>query len=117
MIDKYVKDGKVAVLVTNQFGFGWYSENRSRPEMLFDPYIVALILQYRKLSDDEHHEQWYDLNTRIEEYAKVQYPGARLSGHWALDIVWVPEGEKFEIQEYDGNESLILERNERWIVA
>jgi hypothetical protein len=34
-----------------------------------------------------------------------------------LTVAWVPVGERFQIDEYDGAESIILEAEEVWIVA
>ena len=59
---KVIRNAKIAVLVSPGYGAGWYSWNKSHPECLFDPEVVA----------------------------------------------WV---------EYDGSETIVLESQEKWIVA
>ena len=41
-MDKYIRDGKVAVLIYREYGSGWYSSHHVK-EMLFDPTIVDMI--------------------------------------------------------------------------
>ena len=43
-MDKVVRDGKVAVLISQGFGAGWYSWN-SNEQLLFSPKIVEMVEQ------------------------------------------------------------------------
>ena len=80
-MEKVIRDGKVAVLVSHGFGAGWYSWNSEHQELLFHPKLV----------------EWVKENLGIDIYA---------GGSDGLTIHWLPIGTAFEIDEYDGSESL-----------
>lgn len=103
-MDKVIRNGNVAVLVSPEFGAGWYTWNQDIPELLFDPTIVDLVLN--KNADSE-----------IMAYATLKYPNAYLGGVYNVVIQWVPIGSKFRINEYDGYETLELEKDITWFVA
>lgn len=44
---KVIRNGKVAVLVSEGFGAGWYSWNREYKELLFHPKLVEMVEQGR----------------------------------------------------------------------
>lgn len=46
-MEKVIRDVKVAVLISQGFGAGWYSWH-SKQELLFHPKIVELVEQNRK---------------------------------------------------------------------
>lgn len=117
MTDKYIKDGKVAVIVSLGYGAGWGTWNWEYPDIVFDPVLVKMILEHQQLDKGGQSTQLDNFFNRVETYANEKYPGAYLGGAWGLDIEWVPEGEKFRIQEYDGAESIILASEEKWLVA
>lgn len=103
--EKVVRDGNVAVLVSPGFGAGWYTWNQQHPELVFDPIIVNMVL-----SKVHYHE--------IESYIEKKYGDDVYTGGASdLDVHWVPVGAKFRIDEYDGSESLILESDEKWMIA
>jgi hypothetical protein len=103
--EKVVRDGNVAVLVSPGFGAGWYTWNQKHPELVFDPIIVNMVL-----SKVHYHE--------IESYIEKKYGDDVYTGGASdLDVHWVPVGAKFRIDEYDGSESLILESDEKWMIA
>ena len=93
-MEKYKKDGMVAVLYTCSYGSGWYSCNKGNPDMVFDKDIVFAVL------DDDYEA--------AEKIAKQKYPECHLSGVSYLDVDWVPEGCAFRIDEYDGKEEVII---------
>ena len=102
---RVVRDGCVAVLYSPGYGAGWYSWHR-KEELLYDPTIVQLVLENRH--DD------------IEDYIFSKYPNeedAYIGGFEELIVEWVPLGEKFRIDEYDGAESVVLARHEDWLTA
>jgi len=101
---KLVRDGKVAVLVSSGFGAGWYSWHYNK-ELLFDPDIVKMLeLDWPRERVLAHCEKFYG-----EDF----YYG----GMEGLSIVWIPEGTKFRIDEYDGSERLVKLTDDEWIEA
>lgn len=102
---RVVRAGFVAVLYSPGYGAGWYSWHR-KEELLFDPNIVQMVLEDRK--DD------------IEDYVMAKYPNEDdpyMGGADDLQIEWVPLGEKFRIDEYDGAENVVLASRENWLTA
>ena len=93
-MEKVIRDGKVAVLVSHGFGAGWYSWNSEHQELLFHPKLVEMVEQKR---NEEIDDEWVKENLGIDIYA---------SGSDGLTIYWLPIGTAFEIDEYDGSESL-----------
>ena len=101
-MEKVIKDGKVAVLVSHGYGGGFYTWG-APVEAIFDPTLVDLI-ENDKIQD-------------AIDYVKKTYPDAYEGGVGTLDIEWIPEGSKFIINEYDGSESLQLMDDTNWITA
>lgn len=102
---KVIRNGKVAVLYSPDFGAGWYTWNVQYPDMLFDPYIVELVENSKKFSNS------------VIEYCKGKYPNAYLGGVDTLRIAWLDEGTDFTIEEYDGSEWVNIKENVKWIKA
>ena len=105
-MERVIRDGMVAVLYSPGFGAGWSTWGRGDNEeaMVFDPGLVDLVS--RDAGDDE-----------ILAYAEAKFPEEYLGGLDRISVEWVPVGSKFRIDEYDGNESVVLLDNERWLVA
>ena len=101
-MEKVIKNGKVAVLVSHGYGGGFYTWG-APVEAIFDPTLVDLI-ENDKIQD-------------AIDYVKKTYPDAYEGGVGTLDIEWVPEGSKFIINEYDGSESLQLMDDTNWLTA
>lgn len=101
-MEKLIRDGKVAVLVSPGFGAGWYSWHFEEA-LLFDPSVVEWV-----------ERQELD---KIQAYMELRYPEAYCGGLEDLEVNWVPLGVRFRIDEYDGAESLVLESEERWMTA
>jgi hypothetical protein len=92
---KVIKDGKVAVLISSGYESGWYSWNRDVEECLFSPEIIELVEKKKiKNIDDEFCQKLFK--------TKYFYAG----GARNLEIVWLPIGTKFRVNEYDGSESI-----------
>lgn len=106
-MNKKIVDGKVAVIICEEFGWGWYSTHHIE-ELVYDPYVVDLIL-----SDDE------DKVRKIEEYCWLQYGGPYRELYTAdyLTVDWVDVGSKFKIHDYDGLEQIVLEKQQKWFIA
>lgn len=94
-MEKVIRDGKVAVIFSPGFGAGWYSWNTESQQLLFSPKLVEMVEQGR---NDEIDEDWVKENLGIENV----YCG----GAGDLKIRWLPIGTAFEVDEYDGSESL-----------
>ena len=105
-MDKVVRDGFVAVLVSPGHGAGWYTwAHRDIAEiLLFDPDVVAWV---------ENGKVGPVPDMQAKHGLEYFYDG----GASALIIEWVPLGTKFRIREYDGYETLVLESDEVWITA
>lgn len=92
-MEKVIRDGKVAVLYSPQYGAGWYSWNTEHKALLFHPKLVALVeSDQRELIT----EDWVLENLGI---ADVYCGGAE-----TLVIEWLPVGTAFRVDEYDGFE-------------
>ncbi len=106
-MERYQRDGKVAVLISPGFGSGWSTWNEGYPNLMFDPQIVDLVLNYNG----------HDVSQRIEAICEIKYPDAYLGGVEDLTVMWVNTGERFVVSEYDGSESIKREKDMRWITA
>jgi hypothetical protein len=101
-MNKVIRDGKVAVLISYGYGGGFYTWGAPL-EAIFDPKLVELV-------ESEDFDG-------AEEYVKNTYSGVYTGGVEDLEVVWVDEGEEFIINEYDGNESIQLKNKTEWITA
>lgn len=90
--EKLEQAGNVAVLYSPGYGAGWYSWNSGHEGLLFDKEIVEAVLAK-------------DLAAACA-IAERKYPGGYWGGVHDLEVYWVPKGTRFEIEEYDGNESV-----------
>jgi hypothetical protein len=103
-MNKLIRDGKVAVLISPDYGAGWYTWNTEYPECLYDPEIVKIVLNEAK--------------GNICEIANNKFgEGFTAYDSDQLVVVWVPVGSRFRINEFDGSESLILEEDDNWLTA
>ena len=108
-MNKVIRDGKVAVLVSPGFGAGWstwaYNGGEdSRDFMLHDPTLVGMV--ERGASVEE-----------IEAYVRSVHPDTYCGGADDLTIEWLPVGTAFRIHEYDGSESLEIRDDMIWNIA
>lgn len=105
-MEKVVRDGKVAVLVSYGYGAGWYSWHRFE-ELIYHPKIVELVENdQRELITEQLVQEILD----TDEYVCVL--GAK-----GLEVKWVGQGCAFEITEYDGAESLRVIEDCTFLVA
>ena len=108
-MDKVIRDGKVAVLVSPGFGAGWSTwsyvgEEDYRNFMLFDPTLVTMV-------------ERGDSVEAIESYVTAIHPHTYCGGASDLTIQWLPVGTAFRIHEYDGAESVEIRDDIEWNVA
>ena len=101
-MNKVIKDGKVAVLISYGFGAGFHSYG-APIEAIFDPKLVELV-------ESENFDG-------AEEYVMNTYPDVYTGGVGDLVVVWVDEDEDFIINEYDGSETIQLKNKTEWITA
>lgn len=102
-MNKVIRDGKVAVLVSPGYGAGW-STWMDDDDSVFDSVVVEAVEKGTSYED-------------ILPYLKEKYKNGYFGGYGQLVINWVPVGQKFRIEEYDGSESLIFEEDLDWITA
>ena len=96
-MEKVIRDGKVAVVLSAGYGAGWGSWNYGVHEVImFHPKIVQMVEEGREM---ELTEEWLEKELGLKDV----YTG----GREGLYIEWVPEGTKFRIDEYDGAERII----------
>ena len=95
-IEKWIRDGKVAVIVSPGFGAGWstWGNPATSQERAFDRGLGELIEAGKK--------------TEAKEYATQKWPEERWGGLYQCRVEWLAVGTKFTIHEYDGSESLRL---------
>lgn len=105
-MQKYIKDGQVAVLYSPGFGAGWYTWNTEYPQMVFDPKIVEFLI-----------EDADDRIGKIVKYCESAYPDSYLGGADDLSICWLPIGTEFRINEYDGSETIEIKEKTVWLTA
>lgn len=91
--EKHVNEqGQVAVLYSPGYGAGWYTWNTKHRGLVFDKEIViAIECGNRELA---------------AEIAERKYPGCFTGGVRELCVEWLSPGTIFEIEEYDGSESI-----------
>ena len=99
-VNKLIRNGQVAVLISPGNGAGWSTWNSENEEILFDPAIVEFV----------EHNKWEEL----EVYVKLKYPNIYLGGMRDLQIEWLPEGTEFIVNEYDGSETLEIKSDIIW---
>lgn len=92
-VRKVVRDNKVAVLVSPNYGAGWSSWADDPEAAVFAPDVVAWV-EAGKPND-------VDIDKAFCHYGY-------LGGLFEVEIVWVPVGTRFAISEYDGFESLTI---------
>lgn len=101
---KVIRNGKVAVLYSPDFGAGW-STWGAPVEAIFHPKLVELVEAGRARQISE--ELCQDL------FNQHVY----LGGAHTLEILWIDQGTLFKIDEYDGAETVELRDDIDWIKA
>lgn len=100
---KKIENGLVAVLYSPGFGAGWYSWHNVR-ELLFDPKVVGMV-------------ESNTTSETIELYCKEVYGDNYYGGASDLEVVWIPQGYEFIIDDYDGAETVKLKDEIGWLTA
>lgn len=110
-MEKVIRDGNVAVLVSPGFGAGWSTwahGEEMRKWCLFAPEVVAWVEAGKQGGEKA-----------LEAIAKAKFGDDHLycGGGKDLYIEWLNQGTAFEVREYDGNESLYEMGAVPWDVA
>ena len=106
-MEKVIRDGKVAVLYSPGFGAGWYSWHHT-PELVFHPRLVELVEQKKNSDIDDE---------LIAEILGIDEDDVPYISSSNLTIAWIEKGTVFRIDEYDGAEIVILQKNEDLLTA
>jgi len=101
-MEKVIRDGHVAVIISNGYGAGWSTWNPGphRETLAFHPKLVELIESGQCNQDNM-------LTLLTELIGKIETVHVYLGGVEDLTIEWLPEGTRFRIEEYDGKEYII----------
>lgn len=117
-MNRVIENGLVAVIYSSGFGAGWYTWNQGRfsetedaTALIFDPILVELVKQKEQTEFDE------EIENKILARAEEICPDGYFGGIEDLTIQWIPVGTEFQINEYDGNESIVFKLNEYWLTA
>ena len=110
-MDKVIKDGRVAVLISGGYGAGWSTWGLPE-EAIFDPGLVNLVEKVDKLSTED---KLTEIQEQILSYCTLKWGDEYLGGIDDLEIRWIPVGTKFSINEYDGSESIITEHDLEYV--
>ena len=110
VVDRLIRDEKVAVLYSPGFGAGWstwcHGDLKVQLDMIFDPQIADIV--------DQGAADW---ESKAEAIAQIKYPDSYLGGLHDLQVKWLPIGTQFRINEYDGSESIEINNEIDWITA
>jgi len=105
-MDKIEREGTVAVLYSTGFGSGWstcaYNDDQ-KEALCMDARIVGPFVAGDKAG--------------AVAAAVAMFPDLYTGGAGTLDVMWVEKGAAFEIEEYDGSESVHVIGDRRYFVA
>ncbi len=94
-MEKYYNDkGQVGVIISPKYGAGWSTWNENNEALIFDKNLVEAVL-----------EKDYEEVVRI---ANELYPDGFFSGYSNLVVVFLEPKTAFQINEYDGSESICV---------
>ena len=92
---KFIRDGKVGVVISLGYGAGWSTCNYNfKDELCMDCNIVEAVL-----NDDLE---------KVKDYVEKTYPDADTDGYNQLSVEWIPEGVTFQINDDCGSETLSI---------
>lgn len=101
---------EVAILFSPGFGAGWYSWH-GQEQLLFDAHLVNMVQQ--GMAEDINA----DVLAMVLGIPHAEAETIYLGGVAELEVAWVPLGEDFRVDDYDGSESITLKSEMRWIRA
>lgn len=96
-VPKLIRDGKVAVIISPEFGAGWstWASDELAEKITFWPELAQMILDEKSSSE-------------LDVFVKETYPDEYIytGGLDEAIVIWVSKGVAFRINEYDGFESI-----------
>lgn len=101
----------VGILVSRGYGAGWHSWNTDNVECLFEPEIVHIVEAYKG------KELPQNIISEITTIAHRKWEDGYWGGADSLQVIWLPTGTQFTIDEYDGYESIFTVEDINWIKA
>ncbi len=115
-IEKVIRDGCTAVLITNRAGYGWSTSAcvvspESTLKLIFDPVLINLVDQLNN-GDDKVLNNIKQRALEIVKHEFFNHIGAS-----DLVVEWVPTGHVFQIREFLGKEYVYLNHGPEWITA
>lgn len=104
-MDRVIRDGAVAVLVSPGYGAGWstWADKEFKKWALFSPAVVEWVEGGKQGDIDEIVKR--ELGSESHFYT---------GGAADLEVEWVPQGSSFRIDEYDGSETLEMAYEVSW---
>lgn len=104
-MEKVERDGKVAVLVSPGVGAGWstWADEEPRDAVCMDARVVNAFLEGGPQA--------------AAAMAESLWPDFYTGGARDLKVEWLPKGTVFEIEEYDGSETLHVIGSRDYLVA
>lgn len=104
-VPRLERDGLIAVLYSPGFGAGWstWADDEQREGLCLDAEIAQAVLDG-------------DRNKAVK-IAKAKYGGFYDGGARDLKVAWLLKGVAFQIEEYDGSETIQLREGQSWLTA
>lgn len=105
MVEKVVRNGQVAVIISRGWGAGWST-------WTLNPSYVDILLYHPKLVQLVESQEHYSMNRdTFAQWMKTELGIADtyFGGYEGLDVRWITQGTKFKVEEYDGAEYIITE--------
>lgn len=119
MCEKYIKDGKVAILVSPGFGAGWSTWEGK--ELAYDKRVVEFWLEHKDdkefMKDLDSYNDNANKKAAKKQFKEWGYEDVFFGGFKDIVLKWLPIGTSFYISEYDGSESLETISNINWTTA
>lgn len=115
-MEKVIRDGEVAVLTSAYAGRGWYTWDGIE-ELLFSPYIVNAILSTGSITLNYRDKDHRDIGDKIDAYLEKYNNKYRIIEAPELRVNWIPCGTEFFIKEYDGEETILIKDEIKWLKA
>jgi hypothetical protein len=115
-MEKFVdSNGYVALLLSDTYGNGWWSDHRI-DALLWSPKIVDWILRGKPEEEDSsllEHLSWHLSGDRgeVDDELAESYLDTL---HRDVVVHWIPIGTEFVIDSYDGQETVLTEENFVW---
>lgn len=103
---KVIKDGKVGIIYSTNYGVGWYSWHGIK-ELLHNPYIISII--------EDNSLDELEKGDLIESYCRKSYDIKFFGSCTDLKVFWIEKGKYFKIDEYDGMETIIVRDEIEWL--